>query len=87
MLECDRAEIRQKRADVKEVINEADLDKIVNLTLEETETIWMLDIPTVCVAADSEEAEDIRENNKKYAEVDRSFSGQARPSPLGEGRS
>ncbi|XP_076441248.1 dynein axonemal intermediate chain 4-like [Babylonia areolata] len=69
------AEIRQRRAEVKEVVREEDLDKLVDLTLEETDTIWMLDIPTVCVAGDSEEAPAIREINQKYAELCKSRAG------------
>ena len=62
-------EIRQKRSEVKEDLKEGDLEKIVDITLEETDTIWMLDIPTVCVAVDGEEADYIRQNNEKYKEV------------------
>ncbi|XP_070195280.1 dynein axonemal intermediate chain 4-like isoform X2 [Littorina saxatilis] len=69
------AQIRQKRAEVTEIVAEADLDKIVDLTLVETETIWMLDIPTVCVAMDSEESQSIRDNNDKYALLCKSRAG------------
>lgn len=68
-------EIRQRRSDVKEVIKDGELDKIVDITLEETDTIWMLDIPTVCVALDSEEAEVISINNDKYKELCKSRAG------------
>lgn len=68
-------EIRQRRPDVKEVLHEGDLDKIVDITLEETETIWMLDIPTVCVALDSEEADNIRIRNDLYKELCKSRAG------------
>lgn len=37
--------------------------------LDETETIWLLDIPGVCVSSDSEEAQVIQELNEKYKEV------------------
>lgn len=69
MFACGLAEIRQKRAEVKEVLTEKDLENVVNLTLEETDTIWMLDIPTVCVATDSEEAQSISDRNDRYKEV------------------
>lgn len=62
-------EIRHKREEVKEVLAEGDLEKVVDLLLCETETIWMLDLPTICVAADSEEAASIQESNQKYKEV------------------
>ena len=41
----------------------------VVITLTETETIWMLDIPGTCVALDSEEAEEVKAKNEKYQEV------------------
>lgn len=51
------------------MLTEKDLDMVVDLTLEETDTIWMLDIPTICVATDSEEAQSVMERNDKYKEV------------------
>ena len=51
------------------MLTEKDLDTVVDLTLEETDTIWMLDIPTVCVATDSEEAQSVMERNDRYKEV------------------
>ena len=53
------------------MLAEKDLDIIVDLNLEETEMIWLLDIPTVCVAMDSEEAQTISDNNERYRMVDR----------------
>ncbi|WAR24226.1 DNAI4-like protein [Mya arenaria] len=49
-------EIRHKREEVKEDLTEDDLEKIIDLTLTETETIWLLDMPGVCVSLESEEA-------------------------------
>ena len=37
--------------------------------LSETETIYMLDIPSTCVALDSEEAHVVKRNNEKYESV------------------
>jgi hypothetical protein len=54
---------------VKEVLKDGDLEKVIDITLEETETIWMLDTPTVIVAVESEEADSIRLNNEKYHKV------------------
>ena len=41
----------------------------VDIFLKETDTIWMLDIPGVWVARDSEEASAVIESNAKYKEV------------------
>ena len=41
----------------------------VQITLTETETLWLLDIPGTCVALDSEEAEEVKKKNKQYQEV------------------
>lgn len=54
---------------MKEILTGADLEKTVDLMLEETETLWMLDLPSVCVAADSEEALDVHQKNSQYLEV------------------
>lgn len=57
------------------MLTEKDLDTVVDLTLEETDTIWMLDIPTVCVATDSEEAQSVMERNDRYREVEHKPAG------------
>ena len=41
----------------------------VNISLKETDTMWMLDIPGTWVARDSEEASTVIESNIKYREV------------------
>ena len=41
----------------------------VNISLKETDTMWMLDIPGTWVARDSEEANTVIESNIKYREV------------------
>lgn len=63
------AEIRHKREDIKEDLKEEDLDKIVDLTLTETETIWLLDMPGVCVSTESDEAAIVTKKNTAYQEV------------------
>lgn len=62
-------DIRHKREEVKEVLADDDLEKIVDLTLTETETIWLLDMPTVCVSNEAEDASAIKEKNEKYEQV------------------
>ncbi|KAK3090322.1 hypothetical protein FSP39_010938 [Pinctada imbricata] len=63
------AEIRHKREEVKETLTEGDLEKIVDLTLTETETIWLLDMPGVCVSTESEEAAAVKKRSETYKEL------------------
>lgn len=69
MLVIHSTEIRHKRQEIQEVPTEADLEKIVDITLTETETIWMFDLPDVKISTESEEVHDIEKRNKSYAEV------------------
>ncbi|KAJ3110400.1 WD repeat-containing protein 78 [Phlyctochytrium bullatum] len=49
---------------------EADLNKLQDLYLTETDTIWLLDLPSVAVSNDfAEEAATVREKNAKYQEL------------------
>ncbi|XP_055885708.1 dynein axonemal intermediate chain 4-like isoform X3 [Biomphalaria glabrata] len=68
-------EIRHKRQEIQEVPTEADLEKIVDITLTETETIWMFDLPDVKISTESEEVHDIEKRNKSYAELLKSRVG------------
>lgn len=45
---------------VKEQVSEDVMDRVVDCYLTETETIWLLDIPTVSLSVDSEDAEAVR---------------------------
>lgn len=54
---------------MKETLTEDDLDKVVNLTLTETETIWLLDMPGTSVSNEAEEAAKIKKRNEEYQEV------------------
>jgi hypothetical protein len=45
----------------------------VHLTLTETDTIWLLDLPGTYVAEDNESAEEDKEKNQKYEEVRKSI--------------
>ena len=62
-------EIRHKRDDVKEELDEEDLAKIVDLHLAETETIWLLDIPGICVSSDGDDAPLVQEQLARYQQV------------------
>lgn len=69
------AEIRHKREEVKETLTEDDLDKVVNLTLTETETIWLLDMPGTSVSNEAEEAAKIKKRNEEYQELKKNRVG------------
>lgn len=60
-------DIERKRNEVREALTSADLKKLVTITLEETDTIWHLDIPGV--VATSSNVEDVKERNQKYDQL------------------
>ena len=62
-------EIKHKREEVTEELTDRDLSKVIEIDLSETDTIWLLDMSGVCVAADSDEAPMVREQNDRYNEV------------------
>ncbi|XP_048760663.1 dynein axonemal intermediate chain 4-like isoform X4 [Ostrea edulis] len=72
------AEIRHKREEVKETLTDADLEKVVNLTLTETETIWLLDMPGTSVSNEAEEAASIKKRNEEYQELQKNRVGNDR---------
>ncbi|XP_065069887.1 dynein axonemal intermediate chain 4-like isoform X2 [Rhopilema esculentum] len=68
-------DIQTRRAFVKEDLSEADLDRMVNVKLSETDTIWHLDMPGISVSKDSDIAEEVRMRNKKYEELLKNRAG------------
>ncbi|CAH1772344.1 unnamed protein product [Owenia fusiformis] len=72
------AQITHVREDVKEELTESDLEKMVDIKLTETDTIWMLDMPGVCVPADSDEAVTVKEQNELYKELCKTRVGNDR---------
>ncbi|XP_041063565.1 dynein intermediate chain 4, axonemal isoform X4 [Carcharodon carcharias] len=58
-----------RREDVREQLNEDDLNKIVDVFLTETETFTFLDLPVEMVSVDSAEAESIKQRNQLYIEL------------------
>ncbi|XP_070563890.1 dynein axonemal intermediate chain 4-like isoform X1 [Ptychodera flava] len=70
--------IQHRREEVKEELTEDDLTKLVNITLEETETIWLLDMTDTCVSAESDEAAAVKEKIDKYKELIKSRVGNDR---------
>lgn len=77
-LTTDWADIRTKQQDVKEELTEDDLEKEVAINLTETDTIWLLDIPSVCVSTEAEEAKEVAEQNDRYQELTKSRVGNDR---------
>lgn len=67
--------IKVGREEPKEIIGENDLEKIVDLTLTETETIWLLDMPTVCVSSEADDHTVIKEKNDKYQQLKKNKVG------------
>lgn len=61
-----------------EELTEEDLEKVVNVELEETETIWLLDLPGVCVSSESDDAVLVQEQNQRYQELVKSRVGNDR---------
>ena len=62
-------DIRHRHEEVPEQLNDSDLDQVISINLIETETIFLLDLPSICVFAESDEATRVREQNEKYHEV------------------
>lgn len=50
------SDVQVRQEEIKEELTKADLDRRVDLYLTETETIWMLDMPSVVVSVESEDA-------------------------------
>lgn len=62
-------DIQTRPTFIREELTEKDLDKMVHITLTETDTIWMLDFPGTCVGEDNEIAESVKEKNQRYDEL------------------
>ncbi|XP_072367189.1 dynein axonemal intermediate chain 4 isoform X2 [Scyliorhinus torazame] len=58
-----------EREDIREQLNEDDLNKIVDVFLTETETFTFLDLPVEMVSVDSAEAEAVKARNLLYVEL------------------
>lgn len=54
------SDVQARREEVQEQVREDVLDSVLDCYLTETETIWLLDIPTVSVSEDSEDAEAVK---------------------------
>ncbi|NWV99915.1 WDR78 protein, partial [Machaerirhynchus nigripectus] len=54
---------------VEAALTEAELEQRVDIYLSETDTLWMLDLPTAVVSTEAEEAVGVLERNKIYVEI------------------
>ncbi|XP_068095374.1 dynein axonemal intermediate chain 4 isoform X2 [Hyperolius riggenbachi] len=72
------SDIHTRKDEVQEQPREEDLDKMINVYLTETDTIWLLDVPMAVIAADSEEAESVNVRNQAYTELCKSRAGNDR---------
>lgn len=69
------SDVQARREEVQEQVREDVLDSVLDCYLTETETIWLLDIPTVSVSEDSEDAEAVKERNNAYTELCKNRQG------------
>ncbi|XP_014378945.2 WD repeat-containing protein 78 isoform X3 [Alligator sinensis] len=72
------SDVQVRREEVREHLAKEDLEKRAAVYLTETETLWILDMPTVMVSVESEEAEKVQERNKAYIELCKHRTGNDR---------
>ncbi|NXK12490.1 WDR78 protein, partial [Herpetotheres cachinnans] len=63
------SDVQVRQEEIKEELTEADLDRRVDIYLTETETIWILDMPSVVVSVESEDAGRVLERNRIYVDI------------------
>ncbi|XP_062854134.1 dynein axonemal intermediate chain 4 [Trichomycterus rosablanca] len=61
--------------DERDDVRDHQLDAVVDTYLTETETLWLLDLPPVCVSEDSDDAELVKERNEAYTELCKTRAG------------
>ncbi|NXF85203.1 WDR78 protein, partial [Eubucco bourcierii] len=64
----DTTDVQVRQEEIKN-LTEEDLDRRVDLFLTETETLWLLEQPSVVVSTESEDAARVQERNRLYADV------------------
>ncbi|XP_059678210.1 dynein axonemal intermediate chain 4 [Gavia stellata] len=64
--------------EIKEELTKADLDRRVDIYLTETETIWILDMPSTAVSVESEDAGRVLERNRIYVDICKNRPGNDR---------
>ena len=64
-----RPEYTMHDDDTDRQLSEADLSREVYLQLSETDTMWLLDMPSICVMNASDEAVEIVRRNTRFEAV------------------
>nr|XP_035933572.1 WD repeat-containing protein 78 isoform X3 [Halichoerus grypus] len=68
-------DLRVVRATPEKIVTKEDLQKTIEITLTETETLRFFNLPTVMVSVESEEAEKVIRRNKNYETLCRNRLG------------
>ncbi|NXW56259.1 WDR78 protein, partial [Eurystomus gularis] len=72
------SDVQVRREETTEELTEEVLDRRVDIYLRETETLWMLDMPSVVVSAGSEDAGRVQERNRIYVDICKNRPGNDR---------
>ncbi|XP_010290818.1 PREDICTED: WD repeat-containing protein 78-like, partial [Phaethon lepturus] len=72
------SDVQVRQEEVKEELTKDDLDRRVDIYLTETETIWMLDMPSVVLSVESEDAGRVLERNRIYVDICKNRCGNDR---------
>ncbi|NXI63533.1 WDR78 protein, partial [Anseranas semipalmata] len=72
------SDVQVRREEIKEQLTEDDLDRRVDIYLTETETIWILDMPSVVLSVESEDAGRVLDRNKIYVDICKNRPGNDR---------
>ncbi|NXV92575.1 WDR78 protein, partial [Calonectris borealis] len=72
------SDVQVRQQEIKEELTKADLDRRVDIYLTETETIWILDMPSVVVSVESEDAGRVLERNRIYVDICKNRPGNDR---------
>ncbi|XP_033838661.1 dynein axonemal intermediate chain 4 [Periophthalmus magnuspinnatus] len=62
-------DVQTKKPPVKEETTGQSLDDLLNVDLTETDTVSLLDLPSIYVSTEAEDAQSITEKNKTYTEI------------------
>ncbi|NWW91332.1 WDR78 protein, partial [Rhynochetos jubatus] len=74
----DFSDMQMRQEEIKEDLTKEDLDRRVDIYLTETETICILDMPSVVVSAGSEDAGRVLERNRNYVDICKKRPGNDR---------
>ncbi|NXN75688.1 WDR78 protein, partial [Himantopus himantopus] len=72
------SDVQMRQEEIKEELTKEDLDRRVDIYLTETETIWILDMPSVAVSVESEDAGRVLERNRIYVDICKNRPGNDR---------